>query len=97
MLLFKQNIVHFHDFWTFTQFYHFSAAILDLAAILNLFTIIMVHYDLFSCLLYIKCHPFKILFLFKKINQFSLFLAAILGFGGHLELPRDARLASIRF
>ena len=26
-----------------------------------------------------------------------LFLAAILDFGGHLELPKDARLASIRF
>ena len=39
----------------------------------------------------------KFYFHLKKFNQFSLFLATILGFGGHLELPKDARLASIRF
>ena len=35
----------FIHFWNFTQFYRFSAAILDLAAILNLFTVKMVHYN----------------------------------------------------
>ena len=35
----------FIHFWNLTQFYCFSAAILDLAAILNLFTVIMVHYN----------------------------------------------------
>ena len=34
----------FIHFWNLTQFYRFSAAILDLAAILNLLTVIMVHY-----------------------------------------------------
>ena len=34
----------FIHFWNLTQFYRFLAAILDLAAILNLFTVIMVHY-----------------------------------------------------
>ena len=34
----------FIHFWNLTQFYRFSAAILGLAAILNLFTVIMVHY-----------------------------------------------------
>ena len=35
----------FIHFWNLTQFYCFSAAILDLAAILNLFRVIMVHYN----------------------------------------------------
>ena len=34
----------FIHFWNLTQFYRFSAAILDLAAILNLFTVIIVHF-----------------------------------------------------
>ena len=42
---FKTNYCTFSSiFWNLTQFYRFSAAILDLAAILNLFTVIMVHY-----------------------------------------------------
>ena len=35
----------FIHFWNLTQFYCFLAAILDLEAILNLFTVIMVHYN----------------------------------------------------
>ena len=42
---FLNKIVYiFIHFWNLTQFYCFSAAILDLAAISNLFTVIMVHY-----------------------------------------------------
>ena len=39
--------------------YRFSAAIMDLAAILNFFTVIMARHNKLSCLLNIKCHPFK--------------------------------------
>ena len=41
--------------------------------------------------------PLKILFFIQEIKPISLVLAALLNFGGHLELPKDARLASIRF
>ena len=50
-----------------------------------------------SCLLDIKCSPLRILSLIQEIQLIFLVLAAILDFGGHLELPKDARLASIRF
>ena len=45
-----------------------------------------------------KMLPFKdITFLSRNKNEFPSFSVAILDFGGHLELPKDARLASIRF
>ena len=50
-----------------------------------------------SCLLDIKCSPLRILSFIQEIKLTFLVLAAILDFGGHLELPKDARLASIRF
>ena len=50
-----------------------------------------------SCLLEIKCSPLRILSFIQEIQPIFLVLAAILDFGGHLELPKDARLASIRF
>ena len=50
-----------------------------------------------SCLLDIKCSTLRILAFIQRIQLIFLVFAAILNFGGRLELPKDARLASIRF
>ena len=50
-----------------------------------------------SCLLYIKCSSLRILSFIQENQPIFLVLAAILDFGGHLEIRKDARLASIRF